>query len=105
VLTVAKIAGIQAAKRTAELIPLCHSLPLHSVDLTFAMHAESIQIRAEASTHARTGVEMEALTAVSIAALAIYDMCKAIDKEMRIGEIRLIEKRKHSIGQPGTPET
>jgi cyclic pyranopterin monophosphate synthase len=104
VLTVAKIAGIQAAKRTDEIIPLCHSLPLTSVELTFAIEAGSIQIRAEATTHARTGVEMEALTAVSVAALTIYDMCKAIDKEMSIGEIRLIGKHKQPIGQPGTPD-
>lgn len=94
VLTVAKIAGIQAAKRTDELIPLCHSLPLSSVELTFEIRAESIGIRAEVVTAARTGVEMEALTAVSVAALTIYDMCKAVDKAMVIGEIRVTEKRK-----------
>ena len=94
VLTVAKIAGIQAAKRTDALIPLCHSLPLDSVDVTFAIGEAAITIRAEARTSAKTGVEMEALTAVSIAALTIYDMCKAVDKEMVIGDIRVTEKRK-----------
>jgi cyclic pyranopterin phosphate synthase len=94
VLTVANIAGIQAAKRTAELIPLCHSLPLAVVELTFEVTAESIVITAEVATTAKTGVEMEALTAVSIAALAIYDMCKAVDKGMVIGEIRVTQKRK-----------
>jgi len=94
VLTVAQIAGIQAAKRTDELIPLCHSLPLNAVHVSFQVEDETIRIYAEASTTAKTGVEMEALTAVSVAALTIYDMCKAIDKEMVIGEIRVTEKRK-----------
>ena len=94
VLTVAKIAAIQAAKRTDALIPLCHSLPLSSVDVTFALEDESIRIRSSVATTARTGVEMEALTAVSVAALTIYDMCKAVDKRMVIGEIRVTEKLK-----------
>ncbi len=94
VLTVAKIAGIQAAKRTAELIPLCHSLPLDSVDVEFSLEADAVRIRATARTTAQTGVEMEALTAVSVAALTIYDMCKAVDRQMVIGEIRVTEKRK-----------
>lgn len=94
VLTVAKIAGIQAAKRTDELIPLCHSLPLSGVDVTFEVNEDSIRIRAAVSTVAKTGVEMEALTAVSVAALTIYDMCKAVDKQMVIGEIRVTEKIK-----------
>lgn len=94
VLTVAKIAAIQAAKRTDELIPLCHSLPLNSVDVTFAVEDERITIRAEVATTAKTGVEMEALTAVSVAALTLYDMCKAVDKTMVIGAIRVTEKRK-----------
>ncbi len=94
VLTVAKIAGIQAAKRTDALIPLCHSLPLDSVDVTFAIGDDAITIRAEARTSAKTGVEMEALTAVSVAALTIYDMCKAVDQQMVIGDIRVTEKRK-----------
>jgi cyclic pyranopterin monophosphate synthase len=94
VLTVAKIAGIQAAKRTDELIPLCHSLPLDGVEIGFTLTDEGVQIEAEVRTQARTGVEMEALTAVSVAALTIYDMCKAVDKAMEIGEIRLIKKIK-----------
>jgi len=94
VLTVAKIAGIQAAKRTDELIPLCHSLPLDSVEVEFTIEAEAVGIRAEARTTARTGVEMEALTAVSVAALTIYDMCKAVDQGMVIGEIRVTGKVK-----------
>ena len=90
----AKIAAIQAAKRTAELIPLCHSLALTGVAVTFDIDQSSIRTRVEVSTNARTGVEMEALTAVSVAALTIYDMCKAVDKEMVISNVRLIEKRK-----------
>src|SRR5277367_1487352 len=80
VLTVAKIAGIQAAKRCDELIPLCHALPLDGVELKFTIEESGVRIEAEARTQARTGVEMEALTAVSVAALTVYDMCKAIDK-------------------------
>ena len=92
--TVAKIAGIQAAKRTDALIPLCHSLPLDAVDLDFTVEDDAIRIRAEVHTSAKTGVEMEALTAVSIAALTIYDMCKAVDQQMVIGEIRVTGKEK-----------
>ena len=94
VLAVAKIAGIQAAKRCDELIPLCHSLPLDSVHVNFEILANAVRVEATARTTAKTGVEMEALTAVSVAALAIYDMCKAVDKGMVIGEIRVTEKRK-----------
>jgi cyclic pyranopterin phosphate synthase len=94
VLTVAKIAGIQAAKRTDELIPLCHSLPLDGVEMRFELREEGVFIEAEARTQARTGVEMEALTAVSVAALTIYDMCKAVDKGMVIGGLRLVRKTK-----------
>jgi cyclic pyranopterin phosphate synthase len=94
VLTVAKIAGIQAAKRTDELIPLCHSLPLDGVEVRFTLRETSVLIEAEVRTQARTGVEMEALTAVSIAALTIYDMCKAVDKGMVIGDVRLLRKIK-----------
>ena len=94
VLTVAKIAGIQAAKRTDALIPLCHSLPLDAVEMEFTIEDDAIRIRAEVHTTARTGVEMEALTAVSIAALTIYDMCKAVDKLMVIGDIRVTKKLK-----------
>jgi cyclic pyranopterin phosphate synthase len=94
VLTVARIAAIQAAKRTDELIPLCHSLPLDKVDVDFELRDGGVAIRATASTSAKTGIEMEALTAVSVAALTIYDMCKAVDKAMVIGDIRVIEKIK-----------
>ena len=94
VLTVAKIAAIQAAKRTDELIPLCHSLPVDAVDVTFRVEDSGVFIESAVSTTARTGVEMEALTAVSVAALTIYDMCKAVDKTMVIEDIRVTEKIK-----------
>ena len=94
VLTVAKIAGIQAAKNTAQLIPLCHPLALSHVDVEFSVEADGIGIRATARLTGKTGVEMEALTAVSVAALTLYDMCKAVDKTMSIGGIRVVEKRK-----------
>jgi cyclic pyranopterin monophosphate synthase len=95
VLAVAKIAGIMAAKRTSELIPLCHQLPLTSVDLTFHCDAAAgrIDIESVARVTGKTGVEMEALTAVAAAALTVYDMCKAVDRELYIRDIRLIEKR------------
>ncbi len=94
VLGVARIAAIQAAKRTSELIPLCHPLPLTRVGVEFAPDAaaSSIAIEVTAETVARTGVEMEALTAAAIGLLAIYDMCKAIDRAMRIDAVRLVEK-------------
>ncbi len=94
VLTVAKIAGIQAAKGTSNLIPLCHPLALTGIDLEFTVESDGIAIRATVRTTGKTGVEMEALTAVSVAALAIYDMCKAVDKAMSIGGIRVVEKMK-----------
>ena len=94
VFTVAKIAAILAAKRVDELIPLCHSLPLEAVDVHFYLKQDTVQIAAEARTTAKTGVEMEALTAVSVAALTIYDMCKAVDKTMVIEGIRLVSKTK-----------
>lgn len=94
VLTVARIAAIQSAKITDKLIPLCHSLPLDSVDVDFEIQDSSVHIRATASTSAKTGVEMEALTAVSVAALTIYDMCKAVDKTMSIGGISVTGKTK-----------
>ena len=94
VLTVAKIAGIQAAKRTDELIPLCHSLPLHAVEIRFEVEDNAIRVLSAVTTTAKTGVEMEALTAVSVAALTIYDMCKAVDKAMVIEGIRVTEKLK-----------
>jgi len=94
VLTVAKIAGIQAAKNTAQLIPLCHPLALSHVDVEFQVEADGVAIRATAKLSGQTGVEMEALTAVSVAALTLYDMCKAVDKTMSIGGIRVVEKTK-----------
>jgi cyclic pyranopterin monophosphate synthase len=94
VLGIARIAGIMGAKRTADLVPLCHPLPLTSVTLEFAPDPEraSIHCRATARTHARTGVEMEALCAVQVALLTVYDMCKAIDRGMQITDVRLEEK-------------
>ncbi|MGA9451241.1 MAG: cyclic pyranopterin monophosphate synthase MoaC [Verrucomicrobiia bacterium] len=94
VLTVAQIAGIQAAKRTAELIPLCHPLPLNHVEVSFRVKAAAIEIVCAAETSAPTGVEMEALTGVGVAALTLYDMCKAVDKTMRIEGIRVLKKVK-----------
>ena len=94
VFTVAKIAAIQAAKRTDELIPLCHSLPLDAVEVNFSLKKNLVHITAEARTTAKTGVEMEALTAVSVAALTIYDMCKAVDKSMSFEGVRLVSKIK-----------
>jgi len=92
-LEVARFAGIQAAKRTSELIPMCHPLPLSFIDVEIEIVTDGIQILATAATTAATGVEMEALTAASIAALTIYDMTKALDKSIRIREIMLLEKR------------
>lgn len=94
VLTVAQIAGIQGAKRTAELIPLCHQLPLDRVALEFRLRRDAIEITCTAQTSAKTGVEMEALTGASIAALTLYDMCKAVDKTMRIEGLHVVEKVK-----------
>ncbi len=95
VLNIARIAGIMAAKRTAELIPLCHPLPIDKIGLDLSMNESesAIEISASVKTSGKTGVEMEALAAVSIAALTIYDMAKAVDREMRISDIRLLEKR------------
>ncbi len=98
VLSVARIAAIMGGKRTSELIPLCHNIPINSIDVAFEMGAEAIDIEARAVCDAKTGIEMEALTAVSVAALTIYDMCKAVDKTMRISGIHLKEKTKHDIG-------
>lgn len=94
VLGVARIAGILAAKRTAELIPLCHTLSLSAIELEFSFREDptAIEIAARARTSERTGIEMEALTAVSIAGLTIYDMCKSVDRGMRIGDIHLTYK-------------
>jgi len=98
VLATARIAGIGAAKRTAELIPLCHTILLTNVDIDFSSFvtgedAVGIEIRAEVTSTGKTGVEMEALTAVSVAALTIYDMCKAVDRSMVISDVKLLEKR------------
>ena len=96
-LTTAQLAGIMAAKRTSELIPLCHPLPLSHIEVTLEVHEDSVEIAAIAETTAQTGVEMEALTAASVAALTVYDMAKAIDKEMSIAEVRLVEKTKEAV--------
>lgn len=100
VLGVARIAGIMAAKRASELVPLCHPLPIEQITLQLCLNeaANAVDIRATVQTTGKTGVEMEALTAVSVAALTIYDMAKAVDRGMRIGDIRLLEKRGGSRG-------
>ena len=95
VLATARIAGIQAAKQTAQLIPLCHTLPLGEVKIDIVASNEGAEVKCTARTIARTGVEMEALTGVAIALLTIYDMCKAVDKEMTISDVRLISKTKN----------
>lgn len=97
VLAAAEIAGIQAAKRTFELIPLCHPLELTRVDVRAAPDERGLSVTSEVRCIGRTGVEMEALTAVSVALLTVYDMCKAVDKSMRIGEIELLEKVKKDV--------
>ena len=96
-LATAQIAGIQAAKRTGELIPLCHPLPLTHVEVALTVLESAVEIVASAETTAQTGVEMEALTAASVAALTVYDMAKAIDKGMVIAEVRLLEKTKEPV--------
>ncbi len=96
-LVTAQLAGIMAAKRTAELIPLCHPLPLTHVDVRLTVGDVGVEIEASAETTASTGVEMEALVAATVAALTVYDMAKAIDKEMEIGEVRLVEKTKEPV--------
>jgi len=97
VLTVAQIAGIQAAKRTAELIPLCHTLTLEKVDVRLELTPTGVRAESLVRCTGKTGVEMEALSAVSAAMLCVYDMCKAVDKDMTIGPIRLIEKVKQDV--------
>jgi cyclic pyranopterin phosphate synthase len=97
VLTTAQLAGIMAAKRTAELIPLCHPLPLSHVAVTLEVEEGGVAIEASAETTAQTGVEMEALTAASVAALTVYDMVKAIDKDMVVEGVRLLEKTKEVV--------
>jgi cyclic pyranopterin monophosphate synthase len=93
-LVTAQLAGIMAAKRTSELIPLCHPLPLSHVEVTLDVAEGAVEIRGIAETTAQTGVEMEALTAVSVAALTVYDMAKAIDKDMSVTDVVLVEKTK-----------
>ena len=93
-LTTAQLAGIMAAKRTSDLIPLCHPLPLSHVDVSLEVVGDAVEITATVETTAQTGVEMEALTAAAVAALTVYDMAKAIDKQMTIAEITLVEKTK-----------
>ena len=96
-MTVAEIAGVQAAKRTSELIPLCHPLALTNVKVTATLEDGGVLVTAEARCVGRTGVEMEALTATSVALLTVYDMCKAVDKDMHIAEIVLREKTKEDL--------
>ena len=97
VIATARIAGIQAAKQTAHLIPLCHTIPLSEVKIDIVMLTDAAEVTCTARTVAQTGVEMEALTGVSVALLTIYDMCKAIDKEMQISNIRLVNKTKAAV--------
>jgi len=96
-LVVAQLAGVMAAKRTADLIPLCHPLPLSHVEVSLTVGPHYVEITASVETTAQTGVEMEALTAASVAALTVYDMAKAIDKEMVIDGVRLLEKTKEAL--------
>ncbi|HOZ14994.1 MAG TPA: cyclic pyranopterin monophosphate synthase MoaC [Tenuifilaceae bacterium] len=97
VLTVAEIAGIQAAKRTPELIPLCHTLMLTKVDVKATLTSEGVEVNSYVKCIGQTGVEMEALTAVSTALLTVYDMCKAVDKNMVISDVKLLEKTKKDL--------
>ena len=99
VLGVARLAGIMAAKRTADLIPLCHPLPISAVTVDLAPASDAIEIEANVRTTGRTGVEMEALTAASVAALTVYDMCKAVDRAMRIDGLRVVHKDGGASGQ------
>jgi cyclic pyranopterin phosphate synthase len=96
-LVTAQLAGVMAAKRTADLIPLCHPLPLSNIDLSVDVREGSVEIQAAVETTAQTGVEMEALVAASVAALTVYDMAKAIDKEMIVEGVRLLEKTKEQV--------
>ena len=103
VLGVARLAGIMAAKRTADLIPLCHPLPIAAVTLDLVPGADGIEIEATVRTTGRTGVEMEALTAASVAALTVYDMCKAVDRAMRIDGLRVVQKSGGKSGDFSQP--
>ena len=99
VFATARIAGIQAAKQTSQLIPLCHNLNLSHVEIEIANSGAGLEVKCVARTVAQTGVEMEALTGVAVALLTIYDMCKAVDKEMRITDVRLLKKTKSAAGK------
>jgi cyclic pyranopterin monophosphate synthase len=99
VLAVAQVAGVMAAKRTPDLIPLCHPLPITGVDMAFAWQGADLEIQATVRVTGKTGVEMEALTAVSVAALTVYDMCKAVDRGMSIGPIELLHKAGGKSGE------
>ena len=102
VFATARIAGIQAAKQTAQLIPLCHALPLGEVDIDIIASKDGAEVKCTAQTIAQTGVEMEALVGVAVALLTIYDMCKAVDKAMAITEVRLVEKTKQAVRSAAT---
>ena len=97
VFATAKIAGIQAAKQTSQLIPLCHTLPLGEVKIDIVTSSKEAEVTCAAQTVAQTGVEMEALVGATVALLTIYDMCKAVDKEMQISDVRLLSKTKHDV--------
>ena len=97
VFATARIAGIQAAKQTAQLIPLCHTLPLSQVNIDIVASKDGAAVKCTAQTIAQTGVEMEALVGVTVALLSIYDMCKAVDKDMEIDNVRLVEKTKNTV--------
>jgi cyclic pyranopterin monophosphate synthase len=97
VIATAKVAGIQAAKQTAHLIPLCHPLPLTEVKIEIELSGSGAEVRCTARTAAQTGVEMEALTGVTVALLTVYDMCKAVDKDMQVTDVRLLEKTKQQL--------
>jgi cyclic pyranopterin phosphate synthase len=98
VLTIAEIAGIQGGKRTSDLIPLCHPLQITKLDVTATLDSNGVTVESTARCIGQTGIEMEAITAVSVALLTVYDMCKAVDKGMVIGEVRVVEKRKEDVG-------
>jgi cyclic pyranopterin phosphate synthase len=97
VLTISEVAGIQGGKRTSELIPLCHPLQITKLDVKATIDKTGVRVNSEARCVGKTGIEMEALTAVSVALLTVYDMCKAVDKEMNVDEVRLVEKTKTDL--------
>jgi cyclic pyranopterin phosphate synthase len=97
VLTISEVAGIQGGKRTSELIPLCHPLQITKLDVKATIDETGVRVNSEARCVGKTGIEMEALTAVSVALLTVYDMCKAVDKEMNVDEVRLVEKTKTDL--------